>query len=166
VAMGTAPLSYQWSLNGSALADATNASLTLTGVTTNQAGAYSLLITNLYGSAVSSNANLGVVVLDANLFDDFDPSIDTLQWSSFGGTVLATNYGGSISGSNSLWFGGNGSRFAVTRPLNTANGGTVQFYLRIASGSLFPWEHADLPGEGIVVESSTNNGISWSQLGR
>ena len=59
--------------------------------------------------------------------DDFDPGIDLTQWSGFGGvvgsTVLATNYGGSVSAPNSLWFGANGSRFATTIPINTSGGG-------------------------------------------
>src|SRR5438045_4487854 len=54
-ASGTAPLSYQWSFGGSPLQNATNASLTLTGVTTNQAGAYAVLVTNQSGSVLSSN---------------------------------------------------------------------------------------------------------------
>lgn len=166
-ANGTAPLSYQWSFGGSPLVDATNASLRLIGVTTNQAGAYAVLVTNQYGAALSSNANLTVVVLGTNLFDDFDPDIDFLQWSSFGGTVRATNYGGFVSAPNALWFGGSGSRFAITRPLNTTSGANIQFYLRIAGGATNSnWERAELPAEGIVLEYSINAGGNWIQIGR
>jgi len=163
---GTPPLSYQWSLNGSPLANATNASLNLTGVTASQAGDYSVLVTNLHGQVTSSNATLTVRVLGPNLFDDFDPEVDTMQWAGFGGTVRATNYGGFISASNSLWFGGSGSRFATTRSLNTANGALIQFYLRLANGTTpGVWERPELPGDGIVLEYSTNN-VNWVQLGR
>ncbi|MCX6922096.1 MAG: immunoglobulin domain-containing protein [Verrucomicrobia bacterium] len=163
---GTLPLSYQWSFGGSALDGATNTSLTLPGVSTNQSGIYAVLVTNLYGAVLSSNANLTVRVLGTNLFDDFDPGIDLGQWWGFGGTVLATNYGGSVSGSNSLWFGGTGSRFAATVPLNTANGGSIRFYLRLSSGSSYPWERVDLPGKGIVLEYSINGGTNWVEMGR
>jgi len=57
---GTAPLSCQWSFGGSALDGATNASLTLTNVQFSQAGNYSVVITNVAGTASSSNATLSV----------------------------------------------------------------------------------------------------------
>jgi hypothetical protein len=57
---GTPPLSYQWSFGGSALDGATNASLTLTNVQFSQAGSYSVVITNVAGTASSSNATLAV----------------------------------------------------------------------------------------------------------
>src|ERR1019366_7637789 len=57
---GTPPLSYQWSFGGAALDGATNASLTLTNVQTSQAGTYSVVITNVEGTASSSNATLSV----------------------------------------------------------------------------------------------------------
>jgi tellurite resistance-related uncharacterized protein len=57
---GTAPLNYQWSFGGSALDGATNASLTLTNVQFSQAGNYSVVITNVAGTASSSNATLSV----------------------------------------------------------------------------------------------------------
>lgn len=54
-------LVYQWRLSGTNLDGATNAQLVLPNVTTNQAGDYSVLITNRYGSVESSNATLTVV---------------------------------------------------------------------------------------------------------
>jgi hypothetical protein len=56
----TVPLSYQWYLNSGVLPNATNAVLTLTGVTTNQAGTYWVVVTNMAGSVTSSNAVLTV----------------------------------------------------------------------------------------------------------
>ena len=61
-ATGTPPLNYQWYFNSGVLANATNAVLTLTGVTTNQAGTYSVVVTNVAGSVTSSNAVLTVNV--------------------------------------------------------------------------------------------------------
>ena len=60
-ASGTAPLSYQWRLNGANLAGATSATLTLTSVTTGQSGgSYSCLVSNVAGTATSSVAVLTV----------------------------------------------------------------------------------------------------------
>jgi Concanavalin A-like lectin/glucanases superfamily/Immunoglobulin domain/Lectin C-type domain/Chitobiase/beta-hexosaminidase C-terminal domain len=165
-AIGMSPLSYQWRFNGADLPGATNWTLILPNVTTNQAGLYAVQIRNPAGSVLSSNATLTVRMSVTNLFDAFDPAIDASQWSAFGGTVLATNYGGAVSPPNSLWFGGDGSRYATTRPLNTLNGGSIQFWLRIANGSIYPWEMADLPAEGIVLEYSVFGGTNWVEIGR
>jgi hypothetical protein len=61
-ASGSLPLSYQWSLNSTNLAGATNATLTLTNVQFAQAGIYAVLVTNAYGSVLSSNAILAVTL--------------------------------------------------------------------------------------------------------
>jgi hypothetical protein len=65
VADGTAPLNYQWSFNGTNLGGATNVTLMLTNVTADQAGVYSVTITNMAGSVTSSNAVLSVYATTA-----------------------------------------------------------------------------------------------------
>jgi hypothetical protein len=62
-ASGSLPLSYQWAFNGTNIVGATNTSLTLTNVQLSQAGNYTVLVTNLFGSILSSNAVL-MVTLD------------------------------------------------------------------------------------------------------
>mgnify|MGYP003342195808 CR=1 FL=1 len=58
-ATGTAPLSYQWFYNGTnLLAGATNTVLALANVQTNQAGSYTVVVTNAYGSVTSAPASL------------------------------------------------------------------------------------------------------------
>jgi hypothetical protein len=60
VALGTPALAYQWNSNGTNLAGATNASLTLTDIQTADATGYSVVVTNNYGSATSAVATLTV----------------------------------------------------------------------------------------------------------
>ena len=60
VVSGITPLSYQWQFNGANLPAATNAALTLNSVTTNQAGGYSVSVTNTAGSTNSTVAVLSV----------------------------------------------------------------------------------------------------------
>jgi len=61
-ALGTPLLGYQWIFNGTnVLAEATNATLTLNNVQLANAGNYSVLVTNAYGSAISTNAFLMVL---------------------------------------------------------------------------------------------------------
>jgi Concanavalin A-like lectin/glucanases superfamily/Pro-kumamolisin, activation domain/Reelin subrepeat B/Immunoglobulin domain/HYR domain/Viral BACON domain len=121
-------------------------------------------------SGVAQSCSLALSVAALGMADDFDPGLDLSQWSSFGGvvgsTVLATNYGGSVSASNSLWFGSAGSRFATTIPINTSSGGQIGFCLRLANGPAWPWAQPDnLPAEGVVLECSTNGGGSWTAIG-
>jgi hypothetical protein len=60
IAVNGVGLSYQWQLNGSDIAGATNWALVLDNIQTNQSGAYSVTITNLYGPTNSASAQLTV----------------------------------------------------------------------------------------------------------
>lgn len=60
-ALGTAPLFYQWQKDGANLSAATSSVLTLTNVTLDQTGTYTLIVSNASGSVTSSNATLTVV---------------------------------------------------------------------------------------------------------
>ncbi|MEI7732130.1 MAG: immunoglobulin domain-containing protein [Verrucomicrobiota bacterium] len=62
VASGTAPLSYRWFTNGTAIGNATNADLSLTNVQLAEAGNYYAVVTNAYGSATSAVATLTVTL--------------------------------------------------------------------------------------------------------
>lgn len=66
-ATGTSPLSYQWRKAGAELNGATNATLTLINVQTNQAGNYTVAITNDYASVTSSVAVLTVNWLEQTI---------------------------------------------------------------------------------------------------
>jgi choice-of-anchor C domain-containing protein len=60
-ALGTAPLSYQWRVGETPIPDSTDTSLVLTNVKVSQAGEYSVTVSNAFGVALSSNANLLVL---------------------------------------------------------------------------------------------------------
>ena len=62
VAGGTPPLSYQWRFNGNNLAGATNATVLLQNLLTNQAGLYSVLVQNTAGSVLSTAAQLTLLI--------------------------------------------------------------------------------------------------------
>jgi len=55
MAEGTPPLSYQWYFNGRAISGATAADYSIIGVTTNNEGNYTVIITNSCGSVTSSS---------------------------------------------------------------------------------------------------------------
>jgi uncharacterized delta-60 repeat protein len=80
VADGTEGLSYQWWKDGNALPQANDASLTLTNLQWADAGYYSVVVSNRYGSVASPPARLKVsvpVMLDA----EFNPGADRSVWS-------------------------------------------------------------------------------------
>lgn len=57
-ALGAKPIHYQWQFNGQPISGGTNASLFLPNFQTNQAGDYSVWLTNIAGAVLSSNATL------------------------------------------------------------------------------------------------------------
>src|SRR5437016_8127647 len=61
-ATGSSPLGFQWKFNGANLSGATNLMLRLDNVQPEQAGSYSVRVSNAYGSAQSSSAQLTVNV--------------------------------------------------------------------------------------------------------
>jgi uncharacterized protein YpmS len=62
VPSGTAPFSYQWSCNGTDLAESTNAALTFTNAQATNAGSYKVVVTNSWGSVTSAVVTLTVLV--------------------------------------------------------------------------------------------------------
>ena len=61
-ASGTAPLGYQWRLNGVGIAGAGSSACTRTNVQTADAGNYSVMVSNVAGVVISSDAALTVLV--------------------------------------------------------------------------------------------------------
>jgi subtilisin family serine protease len=59
-AIGAAPLTYQWFFNGKAISDANRASYSIASVQLAQAGSYSAVVSNSFGSTTSANAALVV----------------------------------------------------------------------------------------------------------
>lgn len=57
--LGTPPFSYQWQFNGTNIPGATNFTLIVTNVQAANLGNYGVVVTNIAGSIISSNAPLG-----------------------------------------------------------------------------------------------------------
>src|SRR5207248_8792873 len=73
-ASGTAPLNYQWTLNGVNVSGATASSYTISSVQSANVGNYAVLISNAAGSVTSAEASL--TINDVVVFsDDFDECI-------------------------------------------------------------------------------------------
>ena len=95
--MGTPPLSYAWWLDGVDLADGGNvrgaltASLTLTNVQLEQAGNYSVLVYNMAGLVLSSDATVTVTPV-VSLAEAVDAT--NLAWTTTGSATLVQPWAG------------------------------------------------------------------------
>ena len=87
---GTAPLNFQWLKNGVAISGATSNVLTLSAVTTNDAGNYSVVVTNTVGSIASSSAALAVLVPPAIVTQPTAASVVAGNSASFTVTASGT----------------------------------------------------------------------------
>lgn len=96
LAAGTSPLTYQWSFQGTNLDGATNTSLTIANAQSTNAGSYSVAITNDYGFAISSNANLAILPPPPCA----TPAADLISWWRAESNALD-----SISGNSGTLFG-------------------------------------------------------------
>jgi hypothetical protein len=97
-ATGTAPLSYQWQVNGANLADngritgSQSNILTLADALLSDAGNYQVIVTNAYGSATSAVSTLAVVAPPVfRAVTQTDGTI-TLAWSATAGQTYQVQY--------------------------------------------------------------------------
>ena len=99
-AAGAQPLCYQWTLDQAKITGATNASLILPGVQSDQAGIYAVWVTNTYGSTLSSNATLTVIPAVTNCVA---ASSSLVSWWPAEGNAydaVGTNNGTPVGGLN------------------------------------------------------------------
>jgi hypothetical protein len=134
-AIGLAPVTYQWSLNGTNLPNATNSTLTLTSVNTNNAGSYQVVLANNQGSVTSSNATLTVLSPPVITTQPQSQGVAQGQNVSFsvvsGGTAPFT-YQWYLNGSS--LGGGNGAQTA-TYSLNSVGTGNAGNYTVVITNS-------------------------------
>ncbi|KAI8771793.1 reelin [Biomphalaria glabrata] len=102
----------------------------------------------------------------SGMLDRFDnqnmPSM--VYWDKVLGGYLSRACG-KVDNENALYFGGDGTREAVTFPLNTTDKKILEFYIKI--GDSKNTEACHLPrerNEGVIVDYSTDNGITWKVL--
>ena len=84
---GTAPLHYQWYFQGALMDGETASQLTLSSLTTNQIGDYSVVVTNKFGMVTSAVASVLVDV----------PQGATILFEPYGDTVPAGKHDASAS---------------------------------------------------------------------
>jgi hypothetical protein len=171
VAGGTPPLHYQWSFNTTNIVGATNATLTLANVQLTNAGNYSVLVTNAYGSTNSVNA-----VLTVNLPPPCDPPPSGLVawWRAEGNAFdsIGTNNGtpvgnlGYTTGEVGEAFVFNNSTSYIPLPaspslnLGTNGGLTIEFWVKpnaynvnVTGAPIVEWDSSSSDGLSLWVGS-------------
>jgi hypothetical protein len=136
LAIGSAPLSYQWYYEGFLLPGQTGRNLDLTRVSVDQSGAYFVVVTNLSGSATSTVAQLVVLVpptIDVQPESQLVPrAIDvTMQVTASGSLPLSFQW---YWGTNAL-IGATNSALVITN-VASANGGEYQVVVMNGAGSV------------------------------
>ncbi|XP_033017519.1 reelin isoform X1 [Lacerta agilis] len=110
-----------------------------------------------HGTCVSNVPN------HSEMFDRFERKLSPLWYKITGGQV--GNGCGILSDGKSLYFNGPGKREARTVPLDTTTIRLVQFYVQIGSKTIGTGcNKPRARNEGLVVQYSNDNGISWYLL--
>ncbi len=140
-ATGTAPLAYSWRLAGTNLPGATNASLTISNAQSPNAGSYTVVVTNVAGSATSlvatltiqqagqppsisgltSNTNIDEDTLLARSFTVNDPDTPLFKLA-----LSATSTNSALVAATNILFDGSGSnRVLLVKPATNQFGVTL-----------------------------------------
>lgn len=166
-AIGVPPLSYQWLKNGVPIPGATSTSYSLTDVTVGDLGNYSLLVSNLYGTATSSTVSVDHIVeaANANLVLDSNPNGPAHDGLDFGATWLASYTDGNGTNRTGV-MSFNGTNSQIKAPPFTSfdsTNGTVMFWMQStnipANGSAVLFDrYTDTNTDGVRV-SMNGSGI-------
>jgi GH25 family lysozyme M1 (1,4-beta-N-acetylmuramidase) len=129
-ASGATPFSYQWRYNGAKISTATASSYTKNSVQFSDSGAYSVTVTNAYGSTNSANAVLTV---------NSPPIISAQPASASAGLGLSATFRATAIGTATLsyqWqFNGTNLAGATASSLSASNGGTYAVVVTNAYGT-------------------------------
>lgn len=121
---------YRWRFNGTNLPGETNASLLLPAVTTNQAGPYSVAISNSLGAVTSQVAQFTVLV-PLTLSDALDRP--GLLWTNLGAAAWTAQTNVTHDGVDAARSGVIGNNQASTLSTTVEGPGTLSFWWRVSS---------------------------------
>ncbi|MBI3230179.1 MAG: immunoglobulin domain-containing protein, partial [Burkholderiales bacterium] len=154
-------LRYQWRKNGANLANASNANFAIAAASLNDAGSYSVLVSNDAGSVASSEAVLTVnAATGTELINNGGFENGSSPWQGSTATVGDfSSYGhAAYKGKQMAWFGGYGKTATenlyqqITIPTSVSSA-QLRFYLRIATA-----ETASTARDKLVVQILSSSG--------
>jgi hypothetical protein len=183
-ASGSEPLAYQWLKDGVDVAGAMAPSLVISNVQLSHAGLYSVVVSNAFGTATSSNAVLAVIVPD----DCVPRPPGLVSWWKAEGNAsdsASTNHGALLNGASfapgkvgqAFSFGGNGAHVRVpnSAALQVTNGLTIEAWVYPTVGGIYreivsKWDEQGtqnsyttaLHPDGRAYLAVSPNGSPWS----
>ncbi len=159
-AIGFPTPQYQWRFNGSPLANATNSTLLLLSVTTNDAGSYTVAVTNSLGGETSTVARLTVILL-AEALDGAG-----LTWSSGGARPWHAEVEVAHDGADAAESGTIGSSQESWVETSVIGPGTLSFWWKVSSESNifgFGGDVLEFVADG-VVRSNILGEVAWQRF--
>jgi uncharacterized delta-60 repeat protein len=157
LAAGSKPLSYQWRFKGANLSGATNAALQFASVSTNQAGAYSVIVRNSSGAITSAPITLTVIATV-----DLAQALNTPGWSwsnsgdrNWYGQTTISHDGVSAAQSGPI---GNSQETSLSTVVNGP--GRLTFWWKISSEEGYDWLDFYVNS---VHQDETSGEIDWQQ---
>ena len=155
IVSGPGPLTYQWSLNSQAIANATNATYTLANVQTADSGTYSVVVNNPYGS---TNATTILSIVAPTPYQQRLLALNPLGYwplNETSGTIAYDN----IGGYNGTYIG---SDFTLAQPGVPYEGFGSPSYCTLLNSSA-GGSYVDVP-EGPFSITTPITIIGWIQL--
>ncbi len=162
-AAGTAPLTYRWRFNGAPLANSggisgvTTPTLTVANVQTAQLGNYSVIVSNLAGTALSANATLAFV-------PTLNDSLDGGLTFTTDGTALPWTAQRAVThdGSDAVQTGTTTADSTYTWIKTTVTGpGTLTFWWKVSSEADHDFLRLMLDG---VDQTRISGEVDWQQV--
>ena len=144
IVAGATPISLQWQCNGTNLPGQNLASLILPNLQTNQSGVYTLLASNALGSALSTGAQLTVLPIPTN------------RWQN----VLTTQHDNARTGADTNEF--------ILTPANIGTNGFGRLFSQPVDGAVYAQplyvSGINIPGRGVhnVVFVATQHGSVYA----
>ncbi len=135
---GKGRLNYQWMFNGFQVSGATNATLVITSAQLTNAGNYSVVVTNSFGSVTSSVVSLTVFPPQAVIFSDNFETNSAANWNinkSSSDTAVAFNFDYSTLGIPSAPHSLNGTTRGVQMKANLTLGAVAALSISPANQS-------------------------------
>lgn len=131
VASGSTPLSYFWRKGGIVFTNGGITTVAFSNVTSNNAGAYDVIVSNSVNSVTSAVVNVTVLPANpvvANIGSDFQAGTPKSGWAylqstaATGGTESALTYGSAVGNNGNVGYGGGANTYNLGAILGTTTG--------------------------------------------
>ena len=157
---GSPPLAYQWRFNGENISGATNSSFTIVSAALSNSGPYSVLVTNNGGSALSSNAQLAVLLLAALGENSFGQASPPLNATGLVAIAAGAWHSLALRADGSVLAWGNNDSGQTAVPASTSNvlaiaAGGYHNLAITANGSVAGWGD-NTYSQSVVPSSATD----------